>query len=57
MARKRAGSTDQASSWAVNAAGAPGKRCRPTMASPQPGKLIGFALFRGVIRGMSVNER
>ena len=54
MARKRAESMDQASFWAVNAAGAPGKRCRPTMASPRPGRMIGFAPFQGFIRGMSV---
>ena len=53
MARKRAESMDQASFWAVNAAGAPGKRCRPTMASPRPGRMIGFAPFQGFIRGMS----
>ena len=53
MARKRAESMDQASFWAVNAAGAPGKRCRPTMASPRTGRMIGFAPFQGFIRGMS----
>ncbi len=55
MARKRAESMDQASFWAVNAAGAPGKRCRPIMASPRPGRMIGFTPFHGFIRGMPVN--
>ena len=53
MASKRAESTDQASFWAVDPAGPPGKLCRPTMASPQPGRMIGFAPFQGFIRGMS----
>ena len=47
MARKRAESADQASFWAVNAAAAPGIRCRPTMASPLPSAMIGFAPFHG----------
>ncbi len=43
MARKRAESMDQASFWALNAAGAPGKVCRPTMASTQSGAMLDFA--------------
>ena len=54
MTRQRAESMDQASSWAVDVAGPPRKLCRSTMATLQPGKLIGFAPFQGVIRGMSV---
>ena len=53
MASKKAKSMDQRSFCAVNTAGAPGKLCRPTMASPQPGRMIGFARSQGFIRGMS----
>jgi len=53
MARKRAQSMDQRSVWTVDAAGAPRKRRGSPMASPQPGGMLGFAPFRGFIRGMS----
>ena len=55
MARERAKLMGQTSFWAVDAAGAPGKPHRPLMASPQPGRMIAFAPFQGVIRGMSVH--
>src|SRR5712671_6657343 len=54
MARKRAESMDQRSVWTVDAAGAPRKLRGSPMASPQPGGMLGFAPFRGFIRGMSV---
>lgn len=54
MARKRAESMDQASFWALNAAGAPGKVCRPTMASPQSGTMLDLAPVLEFIWGMSV---
>jgi len=54
MASKRAESTDQASFWAVDPAGLPGKLRGPTTASPQPGGMLEFATFHGFIRGMSV---
>src|SRR5580704_5397908 len=57
MARKRAKSMDQRSFgrsfWTVDAARAPGKLCRPPMASPEPGGMLAFAPFKGFIRGMS----
>jgi uncharacterized protein (TIGR02058 family) len=57
MARKRAKSMDQRSFgrsfWTVDAARAPGKLCRPPMASPEPGGMLAFAPFQGFIRGMS----
>ena len=57
MARKRAKSMDQRSFgrsfWTVDAARAPGKLCRPPMASSEPGRMIAFAPFQGFIRGMS----
>ncbi len=55
MARKRAESMDQRSVWTVDAAGAPRKLRGSPMASPQPGGMLGFAPFRGFIRGMSAN--
>ena len=58
MARKRAKSMDQRSFgrsfWTVDAARAPGKLCRPPMASPEPGGMLAFAPFQGFIRGMSI---
>jgi hypothetical protein len=54
MAKKRAESMDQRAVWTVDAAGAPRKLRGSPMASPQPGGMLGFAPFRGFIRGMSV---
>jgi hypothetical protein len=45
---------DQSSFWTVDAAGAPGKLCRPTMASSEPGRMLAFETFPGFIRGISV---
>ena len=53
MARKRTESMDQRSAWTVDAAEATGKLRGSPMASPQPGGMLGFAPFRGFIRGMS----
>jgi hypothetical protein len=39
--------------WTVDAAGAPRKLRGSPLASPQPGGMLGFAPFRGFIRGMS----
>jgi hypothetical protein len=55
MARKRAESMDQRSVWTVDAAGAPRKLRGSPMASSQPGGMLGFAPFRGFIRGMSAD--
>ena len=52
MTRERAKSMDQRSFWTVDAAGAPGKLRGPPMASPEPGRMLAFAPFRGFIRGM-----
>ena len=57
MARERAKSMDQRSFWTVDAAGAPGKLCRPPMASPEPGRMLAFAPFQGFIRGMSIKPK
>jgi hypothetical protein len=57
MARERAKWMDQAPFWAVNAVGAPGKLCRPPMASPEPGRMIAFASFQWLIWGMSVHKK
>jgi len=57
MARERAKWMDQAPFWAVNAVGAPGKLCRPPMASPEPGRMIAFASFQWLIWGMSDKDR
>ena len=60
MARKRAKSMDQRSFgrsfWTVDAARAPGKLCRPPMASPEPGGMLAFGTCHGFIRGMSVKK-
>jgi hypothetical protein len=56
MARKRDESMDQRSVWTVDAAGAPRNLRGSPMASPQPGAILGFAPFRGFIRGMSAEE-
>jgi predicted O-methyltransferase YrrM len=55
MTRERAKWMDQASFWAVDVAGPPRKLYRPTMASPQPGRMIVFAPVLELIWGMSVN--
>ena len=46
MTKERAKSMDQRLFWTVDLAGAPGKLCRPPMASPEPGRLA-FAPFQG----------
>ena len=57
MASKRAESMDQASFWTVDTAGPPEKLCRSPMASPETGRMIGFAPFHGFIWGMSAQMR
>lgn len=42
----------QTSFWTVDAAGAPGKLRRPPIVSSEPGRMLAFATFQGVIRGM-----
>ena len=53
MTRERAKSMDQTSFWTSGTAEAPGKLRRPPMASPEPGRMLAFAPFQGIIRGMS----
>jgi len=57
MTRERAEATDQTSFGTMGTAEAPGKLCRPTMAPPEPGRMLRFLRFQGVIRGMSVNRQ
>lgn len=56
MARERAESMDQAPLWTVDAAGPPGKLCRQTMASPQPGGMLAFTPSHWFIWGMSAEK-
>ena len=57
MTRERAESMDQAPFWAVDVAGPPRQLCRPTMASPESGRMLRFPRFQGFIRGMSAKPR
>lgn len=56
MARKRAESMDQASFWALNAAGEPEKVCRPTLASTQSGAMLDFSPALEFIWGVSATR-
>lgn len=53
MTRERAKSMDRAAFLTVGTADAQGKLRRPTVASPEPGKMIAFGMFHGFIWGMS----
>ena len=57
MARKRAESVDQRSFWALGTADAPENCVGRRFASPETGRMLAFAPFQGVIRGMSVETR
>ena len=56
MTKERAKSMDQRLFWTVDLAGAPGKLCRPPMASPEPGRMLALAPFQAFIRGISVKR-
>ena len=51
MTRERAKSMDQRSFGRSFTAEATGKLCRPSMASPEPGRMIAFPPFQGFIPG------
>ena len=53
MTRERAKRMDQTSFWTLDPAAAPGKLRGPPMASREPGRMLAFAPFQGLIRGMS----
>jgi hypothetical protein len=53
MARESARSIDQRSFGTSDTAEATEKLRRPPMAYPEPGRMLAFAPFQGVIRGMS----
>jgi hypothetical protein len=54
MTRERAKSLDHTSYGRFCTAEAPGKLCRPAMASPEHGRMLAFAPSQGFIWGMSV---
>ena len=53
MTRERAKWMDQASFWRSGTAEAPGKLCRPPMASPEPGRMLAFPPFQGHLGNVS----